>query len=59
MILISKKKIGRYHAFFRDNEASIWKKAPYISLYFAALKDNRCLVMSKKCVVTPNFLFGF
>ena len=27
---------GGNHAFFRDNKASIWKKAPYIALYFAA-----------------------
>ena len=36
MILVSKKKIGGSHAFFRDNKASVWKKAPYIALYFAA-----------------------
>ena len=36
VILVSKKKIGGKHAFFRDNKASIWKKAPYIALYFAA-----------------------
>ena len=36
VILVSKKKIGGSHAFFRDNKASIWKKAPYIALYFAA-----------------------
>ena len=27
---------GGNHAFFRDNKASIWKKEPYIALYFAA-----------------------
>ena len=28
---------GSYHAFFRDNKASIWKKqTPYIALYFTA-----------------------
>ena len=58
MILVSKKKIGGNHAFFRNNKASIWKKAPYIALYFAAFENNCCLVISKKCVVTPNFLFG-
>ena len=37
-ILVSKKKIGGYHAFFRDNKASIYleKKMPYIALYFTA-----------------------
>ena len=24
------------HAFFRENKALIWTKAPYIALYFAA-----------------------
>ena len=27
------KEIGGNHAFFRDNKASIWKKAPYIANY--------------------------
>ena len=36
VILVSKKKIGGNHAFFRDNKASIWKKAPNIALYFTA-----------------------
>ena len=26
VLLVSKKKIGGNHAFFRDNKASIWKK---------------------------------
>ena len=59
VILVSKKKIGVNHAFFRDNKASIWKKAPYIALYFAAFWNNCCLIISKKCLVTPNFFFGF
>ena len=32
---IQKENWGN-HAFFRDNKASVWKKAPYIALYFAA-----------------------
>ena len=36
VILVSKKKIGGNHAFFRDNKASIWKKMPYSASYFAA-----------------------
>ena len=36
VLLVSKKKIGGNHAFFRDNKASIWKKTPYIPLYFTA-----------------------
>ena len=57
VLLVSKKKIGGNRAFFRDNQASIWKKMPYIALYFTAFYC--CLIISKKCVVTPNFLFGF
>ena len=34
--VVSKKKIGGNHAFFRDNKASIWKKVTYIALYFTA-----------------------
>ena len=59
VLLVSKKKIGGNHAFFRDNKASIWKKMPCIILYFTAFYNNCCLIISKKCVVTPNFLFGF
>ena len=36
VLLVSKKKIGGNHAFFRDNDVSIWKKMPYIALYFMA-----------------------
>ena len=32
--LVSKKKIGGNHAFFRDKNASILNKTPYSSLYF-------------------------
>ena len=35
VLLVSKVKIGS-HAFFTDNKASIWKKTPYIALYFRA-----------------------
>ena len=34
--LVSKKKIGGNHAFFRDNKVSIWNKIPYTALYFTA-----------------------
>ena len=33
VLLVPKIKIGGNHAFLRDNEASIWKKTPYIALY--------------------------
>ena len=32
---------------------------PCIALYFGALEKYFCLIISEKCVVTPNFLFGF
>ena len=35
------------------------KKTPYIPLYFTAFSNCCCLIISKKCVVTPNFLFQF
>ena len=35
------------------------KKTGYIALYFAAFLNNCCLIISKKCVATPNFLSGF
>ena len=53
--LVSKKKIGGNHAFSVINsKASIWEKTPYIALYFTAFLDYYCLIISKKCVVTPN-----
>ena len=35
------------------------KIMPYIALYFTAFLDYCCLIISEKCVVTPNSLFGF
>ena len=35
VLLVSKKKIGGNHAFFKDNKALIWEKMPYIALYFS------------------------
>ena len=59
MLLVSKKKIGGNHAFFRNNKASISNKTPYIALYFTAFLNYCSLIISVKCVVTPNFRFGF
>ena len=59
MLLVSKKKIGVYHVFFRDKKASIGSKTPNIVLHFTAFKNNCCLIVSKICVVTPNSNFGF
>ena len=33
---IQKENWGEIIQFFRDNKASIWKKVPYIAMYFAA-----------------------
>ena len=35
------------------------KIIPYIALYFGAFSGYYCLVISEKCMVTTNFLFGF
>ena len=35
------------------------KKTPYIALYISSFKNYGFLIISKKCVVTPNFLFVF
>ena len=59
VILMSKKKSWGNHTFFRYNNASIWKKATYIALYFTGFLNYCCLIISEKCLVTPNFLFGF
>ena len=32
---------------------------PYIPIYFTAFYNYCCLIISKNCVVTPNFHFGF
>ena len=32
---------------------------PYIHIYFTAFYNYCCLIISKNCVVTPNFRFGF
>ena len=40
-------------------ELQFEKKAPYIALHFAAFQINCCFVISNKCVLTSNFLFGF
>ena len=48
VLLVSKKKIGRSHVFFRDNKTSIWKKMPYIALYFTAFLNYCCLIISEK-----------
>ena len=35
------------------------KKTPCIALYFTVFWNNCCLIISKKCVVTPIFFLDF
>ena len=55
MLLVYKKKIGGNHALSEIIKLQFWKKMPYIALYFTAFQNNCCLIISKKCVVTPIF----
>ena len=61
VLLVSKKKIGGNHAFFRDNLLIKLqfrgKKMPYIVLYFTAFLNYCCLIISEKSMVTPQFSF--
>ena len=47
------------HAFFRDNEATMIKKSVKIQRMYGNLFPNLSSIISEKCMVTPNFLFGF
>ena len=65
-VLGIQKRIVGNHAFSEiNNKVSIWKKkkkkkkTPYLALYFTAFLDYYCLIISKKCMVTRNFLSGF
>ena len=40
VLLVPKKKFGVTMHFFRDNKASIWKKMPYIALYFTVFYEK-------------------
>ena len=54
-----RKKIGGNHALFSDNKLQVkLEKFSYIVMYFKAFKKYCLLIISEKCVVTPNFLFG-
>ena len=48
---------------FSDNETSIWKKNAIHYIVFYGFLEYLLLILiiiiSKKCVVTPNFRFGF
>ena len=57
VLLVSKTKIGGNHAFSRDNKASIWVKNAIHCFVFTF--NCFFLIISEKCVVTPNFLSAF
>ena len=50
------KKIGGNDAFFKDNKATIIKKK---ALKYSTMIWHFFPNISEKCVVIPNFLFGF
>ena len=54
-----KRKLGVTMHFSEIIKLQFGKKIPYIALYFTAFWNICPLIISKKCVVTPNFLFGF
>ena len=61
VLLVSKKKIVGNHAFFRDNKVSNYmgKKCHTLLCILWLFRITFCLIISKKCLVIPNFLFGF
>ena len=57
---IQKENWGCTMLFSEIIKLQFGKKTPYIALYFTAFSNNYCcLFVSKKCMVTLNFLFGF
>ena len=59
MLLKSKKKIGGNHAFLEDNISTIFVKSFKIQSNVWRSFPNPSLIISEKCVVTPNFLFAY
>ena len=59
MLLKSKKKIGGSHAFFKDNSWIIFVKSCKIQSNVWRSFSNWNLIISQKCMVTPNFLFEY
>ena len=59
--LISAQKLGETMHFSEIIKLhfEMKKKMPYISVYFTAFLNKCCSIISKKCVFTPHFLFGF
>ena len=54
-----KRKLGVTTHFSEIIEFQIWKRTPYIALYFKTFYKYCWLIIFEKCVVTLNFLFGF
>ena len=59
VLLKSKKKIGGNHAFFKDNSWIISVKNFKIQSNVWRSFSNWRLIISQKCMLTPNFLFGY
>jgi len=56
---LKRKNVGN-HAFFRNNYATlILKKKVKIQRMYGNFFPNLSSIISEKCEVTPNFLFGF
>ena len=51
VLLVSKKKIGGNHAFFRDNKASIWETTPYT--FLSILLEKRLKVFRAHSRIFP------
>ena len=56
-LLKSKKKIGGNHVFYSNNYSK--KKNSKINSNVWCFFPNRSFLNSEKCMVTPNFLFGY
>ena len=53
-----KRKLGGSHAFSEIIKLQ-FGKIFHTLLYFHTFQNYCCLIISKKCMVTSNFLFGF
>ena len=53
------KKIGVTTHFSEIFKPQFRKKIPYIVMYFNDFLNYCCLIISERCVVAANFLFGF
>ena len=56
---IQKGKSGVTTHFSEIIKLQFWEKMSYIVMYFNAFWNYFCLIISEKCVVTLNYIFGF